>query len=131
MPDGNYCAFVRYGATPALFNDMAERLFADYREDWSEAGVLPPFAMEPYDSVHLLAQAMDIADSYDDGAAVVAALETIDTVVSQGRYYFDYGIAQPRLAGRHADLYVASMARPDCRDYAIFRAGIRTRWMPL
>ena len=97
VPDGNYCAFVRYGATPALFNDIAERLFADYREDWSEAGVLPPFAMEPYDSVHLLAQAMDIADSYDDGAAVVAALEAIDTVVSQGRYYFDYGSHNPDL----------------------------------
>ena len=97
VPDGNYCAFVRYGATPALFNDIAERLFADYRADWSEAGVLPPFAMEPYDSVHLLAQAMDIADSYDDGAAVVAALETIDAVVSQGRYYFDYGSHNPDL----------------------------------
>ena len=32
-----------------------------------------------------------------DGAAVVAALETIDTVVSQGRYYFDYGSHNPDL----------------------------------
>ena len=97
VPDGNYCVFVRYGATPSLFNEMADGLSASYHEAWGDAGVVPPFAMEPYDSVRLMAQAMDSADSYTDGAAVVAALETIDTVLSQGRYYFDFGSHNPDL----------------------------------
>ena len=97
VPDGNYCAFVRYGAIPAIFNDMADSLSASYHEAWGEIAVVPPFAMEPYDSVHLLAQAMDLADSYTDGAAIVAALETIDTILSQGRYYFEFGAHNPDL----------------------------------
>ena len=60
-------------------------------------GVAPSFALEPYDSVLLMAHAMDLADSYEDGAAIVAALETIDVELAQGRYYFDYGSHNPDL----------------------------------
>lgn len=95
VPDGNYCAFTRTGATPALFGDMAHALNASYNEAWG--GIAPSFAMEPYDSVRLLAEAMDIADSYDDPDAIVAALETIDVELAQGRYYFDYGSHNPDL----------------------------------
>ena len=95
VPDGNYCTFTRVGATPALFGDIATDLNARYEEQWG--GVAPSFAMEPYDSVRLLAHAMDLADSYSDGAAIVAALETIDVELAQGRYYFDYGSHNPDL----------------------------------
>ncbi len=95
VPDGNYCAFTRVGATPALFNDMAHELHAHYRDEWG--GVPPSFAMEPYDSVRLMAEAMDLADTYSDGAAIVAALETIDVELSQGRYYFNFGSHNPDL----------------------------------
>ncbi len=95
VPDGNYCAFTRVGATPALFNDLAHELNANYREQWG--GVAPSFAMEPYDSVRLMAEAMDLADTYSDGAAIVAALETIDVELSQGRYYFKFGSHNPDL----------------------------------
>ena len=89
VPDGNYCAFTRVGATPALFNDMAQALNATYTEEWG--GVAPSFALEPYDSVRLMAHAMDVADTYTDPDAIVAALETIDVELAQGRYYFEYG----------------------------------------
>ena len=95
VPDGNFCAFTRTGATPALFGDMAHALNASYNEAWG--GIAPSFAMEPYDGVRLLAEAMDIADSYDDPDAVVAALETIDVELAQGRYYFEYGSHNPDL----------------------------------
>ena len=95
VPDGNYCAFTRVGATPALFGEIAIALNANYTETWG--GVAPSFAMEPYDSVRLLAHAMDIADTFTDGAAIVDALETIDVELSQGRYYFDFGSHNPEL----------------------------------
>ena len=95
VPVGNYCAFARVGATPALFNDLAHELNANYTEAWG--GVAPSFAMEPYDSVWLMAHAMDLADTYSDGAAIVAALETIDVELAQGRYYIDFGSHNPDL----------------------------------
>ena len=95
VPDGNYCAFTRVGATPALFNDMAHELNAMYEEVWG--GVAPSFSLEPYDSVRLLAEAIDIAETFTDAAAIVAALETIDVDFTQGRYYFNYGSHNPDL----------------------------------
>ena len=95
VPDGNYCAFNRVGITPALFSDKAANLNERYAEEWG--GVAPSFAMEPYDSVRVLAHVMDIADTYTDADAIVAALETVDVSFTQGRYYFDYGSHNPNL----------------------------------
>ena len=95
VPDGNYCAFTRTGSTPAMFGDMAHALNASFNEAWD--GIAPSYAMEPYDSVRLLAEAMDIADTFTDPDAVVAALETIDVELAQGRYYFDYGSHNPEI----------------------------------
>ena len=95
VPDGNYCAFPRVGTTPDLFGDIAHHLNDRYTEVFG--GIAPSNALEPYDSVLLLAHAMDLADSYDDGAAIVAALETIDVELAQGRYYFEYGSHNPDL----------------------------------
>ena len=96
VPDGNYCAFTRVGATPALFSEVAAELNAKYTEAWG--GVAPSFALEPYDGVLLMAHAIDLADTYTDPDAIVAALETIDVELAQGRYYFDYGSHNPDLA---------------------------------
>jgi len=95
VPDGNYCAFTRVGATPALFGDIAHEVNARYTAEWG--GVAPSYSLEPYDSVRLMAAAMDAADSFTDGAAIVAALETIDIELAQGRYYFAYGSHNPDL----------------------------------
>lgn len=95
VPDGNYCAFTRVGATPALFGEIATEVNAKYTETWG--GVAPSFALEPYDSVRLLAYAIDLADTFTDPDAIVAALETIDVELAQGRYYFEYGSHNPDL----------------------------------
>ncbi len=96
VPDGNYCAFTRVGATPALFGEIATELNAKYTETWG--GVAPSFALEPYDSVRLLAHAIDVADTFTDPDAIVAALETADVELAQGRYYFNYGSHNPDLS---------------------------------
>lgn len=95
VPDGNYCAFTRVGATPALFSDLAHDVNERFTAEWG--GVAPSYSLEPYDSVRLLAAAMDAADSYSDADAIVAALETIDIELAQGRYHFAYGSHNPDL----------------------------------
>ena len=95
VPDGNYCVFDRVGITPVQFGDLANELNARYAEAFG--GVAPSFVMEPYDSVRLIAHAMDIAETFTDPDAIVAALETIDVEFSQGRYYFAYGSHNPEL----------------------------------
>ncbi|MCY4020777.1 MAG: ABC transporter substrate-binding protein [Chloroflexi bacterium] len=95
VPDGNYCVFDRVGITPALFGELAKELNLRYGEAFG--GVAPSFVMEPYDSVRLMAHAMDLADSYTDPDAIVAALETVDVNFSQGRYYFEFGSHNPDL----------------------------------
>ena len=69
---------------------------AKYTETWG--GVAPSFALEPYDSVRLLAHAIDVADTFTDPDAIVAALETADVELAQGRYYFNYGSHNPDLS---------------------------------
>ncbi len=93
--DGNFCAFDRVGAIPSLYNDMANELDRRYQEDFGD--ILVSFAMEAYDSVWLMADAFERAGSFTDADAIVAALETTDIDLSQGRYYFDYGGHNPIL----------------------------------
>ncbi len=93
VPDGNYCAFDRVGTIPSLYNEMAQELDRRYREDFGD--VLVSFAMEAYDSVWLMADAMRRAGSYSDPDAIVTALEATDIDLSQGHYYFTYGSHNP------------------------------------
>ena len=93
VEDGNYCAFNRTGVIPSLFSEMGAELNRKYEDYWDDTA--PSFAMEPYDSVLLLANAIERAGSFTDPDAIVAALETSDVELSQGRYYFDYGSHNP------------------------------------
>ena len=95
VEDGNYCAFNRTGVIPSLFSEMGAELNRKYEEYWDDTA--PSFAMEPYDSVLLLANAIERAGSFTAPDAIVAALETSDVELSQGRYYFDYGGHNPEL----------------------------------
>jgi ABC-type branched-subunit amino acid transport system substrate-binding protein len=95
VPDGNYCAFNRVGIIPSLFNDIATKLNDNYEAEFGD--IVASFAMESYDSVLLLADAMERAGSYTDADAIVAALEASDIELSQGRYYFTYGSQNPDL----------------------------------
>lgn len=95
VPDGNYCAFNRVGIIPTLFNDIAVSVNEKYEAEFGD--IIASFAMEAYDSVWLLADAMERAGTYTDAAAIVDALEASDIELSQGTYYFTYGSHNPEL----------------------------------
>ena len=95
VPDGNYCAFDRVGTIPSLYNELAEELDRRYQADFGD--ILVSFAMEAYDSVWLMADAIERAGGTDNPDAIVAALETTDIDLSQGHYYFTYGSRNPEL----------------------------------
>ena len=95
VPDGNYCAFDRIGTIPSLFNDIASALNAEFEAEFGD--ILAAHTMEAYDSVYLMADAIERAGSFTDPDAIVAALELIDMTLSQGRYYFTYGNHNPDL----------------------------------
>ena len=89
VPDGNY-AFVQRIGTPAnLWNEKAKKLNEAYKAATGR-GVIESYSMEAYDSIAILAQAMNEAGS-TDGEAIVAALEGISHEGTLGRIYFPYG----------------------------------------
>jgi len=92
VPDGNWCAFRKVGLVPALANEVTEKFEADYRRhfDWFPES----FALEAYDSMMLMANAIDRAGSLDPDA-IIAELEATDMTLAQGHYYFPYGTQNP------------------------------------
>ena len=89
VPDGNYAFVQRIGVPENLFNEKAKNFAAVYKERTGKAAV-ESYAMEAYDSIAILAQAISEAGS-TDGDAIVAALEGIDHDGTLGRIYFPYG----------------------------------------
>ena len=89
VPDGNY-AFVQRIGTPAnLWSEKALALNEKFKEVTGR-GVIESYSMEAYDSIAILAQAINEAGS-TDGAAIVEALEGISHEGTLGRIYFPYG----------------------------------------
>ena len=89
VPDGNYAFVQRIGVPENLFNEKAKNFAAVYKERTGKAAV-ESYAMEAYDSIAILAQAIGEAGS-TDGDAIVAALEGISHDGTLGRIYFPYG----------------------------------------
>ena len=89
VPDGNYAFVQRIGVPENLFNEKAKNFAAAYKERTGKAAV-ESYAMEAYDSIAILAQAIGEAGS-TDGDAIVAALEGISHDGTLGRIYFPYG----------------------------------------
>jgi branched-chain amino acid transport system substrate-binding protein len=89
VPDGNY-AFVQRIGTPAnLWSDKALALNEKYKAATGR-GVIESYSMEAYDSIAILAQAINEAGT-TDGEAIVTALENISHEGTLGRIYFPYG----------------------------------------
>jgi ABC-type branched-subunit amino acid transport system substrate-binding protein len=92
VPGGNYCSFRKVGLVPALANDVTKAFESKYREKF---GIFPEsFALEAYDSMHIMANAIENAGSLDPDA-IIAALEATDITLAQGHYYFPYGTQNP------------------------------------
>ena len=89
VPDGNMAFVQRIGVPENLFNDKGKAFAAQYKAKTGKDAV-ESYAMEAYDSIAVLAQAINEAGS-TDGDAIVAALENIDHDGTLGRIYFPYG----------------------------------------
>ena len=89
VPDGNMAFVQRIGVPENLFNDTAKAFSAKYKERTGKAAV-ESYAMEAYDSIAILAQAITEAKS-TDGDAIVTALENIEHDGTLGKIYFPYG----------------------------------------
>jgi branched-chain amino acid transport system substrate-binding protein len=93
VPDGNYCAYRRVGLVPALANDITKELEAAYTAVFP--GQFPQsYAMEAYDSMMIMADAIERAGSLDPDA-IIAAIEATDIILAQGHYHFPYGNHNP------------------------------------
>ena len=89
VPDGNMAFVQRIGVPENLFNDKAKNFAKVYKEKTGK-GAVESYAMEAYDSIAILAQAINEAKS-TKGDDIVAALEGISHDGTLGRIYFPYG----------------------------------------
>ncbi len=90
VPDGNMAFVQRIGVPENLFNEMGKKFTAQYKAKTGK-GAVESYAMEAYDSIAILAQAINEAKS-TDGDAIVTALENISFEGTLGRIYFPYGL---------------------------------------
>lgn len=92
VPDGNYCTFRQVGLVPALANDLTKAFEAEYRKHFD---TFPEsYALEAYDSLRIMADAINRAGSID-ADAIISALEATDIQGTLGRLYFPYGADNP------------------------------------
>ncbi|MBC8239790.1 MAG: ABC transporter substrate-binding protein, partial [Alphaproteobacteria bacterium] len=89
VPDGNMAFVQRIGTPVNLWNKKALKLNEDYKAKTGK-GAIESYALEAYDSISILAQAINEAES-TDGAKIVEALENISHEGTLGRIYFPYG----------------------------------------
>jgi branched-chain amino acid transport system substrate-binding protein len=89
VPDGNMAFVQRIGVPENLFTEAGKNFAKAYMERTGKAGV-ESYAMEAYDSIAIIAQAINEAGS-TDGDAIVKALEGISHEGTLGRIYFPYG----------------------------------------
>jgi len=89
VPDGQYAFVQRIGVPETQFTDKGRAFAAKYKERMGKSDV-ESYAMEAYDSIAIIAQAIGEAGS-TDGDAIVAALEAIEHEGTLGRIYFPYG----------------------------------------
>ncbi len=89
VPDGNMAFVQRIGTPVSLWNKKAIKLNEDYKAKTGK-GAIESYALEAYDSITILAQAMIEAKS-TDGDKIVTALENISFDGTLGRIYFPYG----------------------------------------
>ena len=85
VPNGAYFVFTNNGLPPVFWNDTNKRVAQEYEKVFKS--VIPSYALEAYDSIWVLADAIKRAGSTDP-KAIIAALETTDIVLAQGHYSF-------------------------------------------
>ena len=93
VPDGNYCFVRRVGLPVDLYNDVAKSFAERYTE---RTGKQAPesYALEAYDSIMLIAQAIEEAGTTDP-QAIIEALENITYVGALGEITFPVNSSNP------------------------------------
>jgi len=89
VPDGQYAFVQRIGVPETEFTEKGLAFAAAYKAKTGKSDV-ESYAMEAYDSIAILAQAITEAGS-TDGDAIVTALEGIEHEGTLGLIYFPYG----------------------------------------
>jgi len=102
VPNGVGCLFQLVGLTSAQYNEMAQSV--DKRAQAALGHGARNYAFEAYDSVLLVADAIERAKS-TDAKAIVAALETTSLLGTQGKYTFPYNSKNPVPAGKPSWLW--------------------------
>jgi ABC-type branched-subunit amino acid transport system substrate-binding protein len=92
VPNGNYFVYSLVGLPPSLYNDTTNHVADAYRAQFDTDP--PSYALEAYDSVWIVADAIERAGT-TDSEALIAALEATDINLAQGRYYFKYTSSNP------------------------------------
>lgn len=92
VPNGNYYAFSQIGLPPSLYNDTTKHVADEFKKAFKTD--VPPYALEAYDSVWIVADAIQRAGTTDP-KAIIAALEATDIKLAQGHYYFKYTSKNP------------------------------------
>lgn len=92
VPDGTHYVFSLVGLPPSLYNDTTRHVAEEYRNTFNTEPA--SYVLESYDSVLILADAIERAGTTEP-QALIAALESTDIVLSQGRYWFEYTSQNP------------------------------------
>ena len=86
VPDGNYCFVRRVGLPTQLYNDVAQNFLTEYEARTGKEAA-ESYALEAYDSIMIIAQAIREASS-TESTALIAALENISHEGSLGTITF-------------------------------------------
>jgi branched-chain amino acid transport system substrate-binding protein len=92
VPNGNYFVFTHVGLPPTLFNETTNKVAEAYRAEFDTEP--PSYVLEAYDSLWILADAIERAGTTEP-KAVIDALEDTDINLAQGRYWFKYTSKNP------------------------------------
>jgi branched-chain amino acid transport system substrate-binding protein len=93
VPDGNLCLWRRIGLPQQLWTDATHTFAEKYAASTGKA-VPESFAMEAYDSLKVMAQAINEAGS-TDADAIINALENTSYDGALGTITFPYGVSNP------------------------------------
>ncbi len=92
VPNGEYWTFALVGLPPSLYNETTERVAEAYRAQFDTQP--PSYALEAYDTMWILADAIERAGTTEPDA-LIKALEQTDINLAQGHYYFEYTSENP------------------------------------
>jgi len=100
VPDGNLCFYRKIGLPSALYTDATKSFVKKYVAKTGRA-TAESYAMEAYDSLKLMAQAINEAKSTKPDA-IIKALEHISYKGALGTITFPYGTSNPVPKGTDA-----------------------------